>query len=290
MAAVVFKNYSYAYAKHCKVLDGVTLTIEKGSFTVITGPSGAGKTTLCLAIAGIVPHYYGGSLAGEVFVNDKKTVASSMSELAGQVGTLLEDYESQLLTMTVAEEVAFSLENQGLLREEIASRVKESLQLVGLSGLEQQEVACLSGGQKQRLVIAAVLATRPDILVLDEPASAIDPEGVQEIYKLLGELNQKYHITVIVVEHDLTRVLPYAQQIVLLQQGKVVTQGTCEKVIKDMWEQTEFKEAVPALLDIKMTLESELGVTFTKWFDEETAIEELRKYAIQIRRGVGKSA
>jgi energy-coupling factor transport system ATP-binding protein len=202
----------------------------------------------------------------------------------------MEDYESQLVAMTVEEEVAFALENQGLKREDIAQQVKEVLNLTGLSGLDKWSVADLSGGQKQRLVIAGVLAAKPDILVLDEPASALDPEGTENLYTLLGSLNQEHGITVVVVEHDLARVLAYADQFVLLMAGKLVQVGTAGEVLTHMWQQQVFCEAVPPLWQLKLSLEATEGVRFADWQTEQQAIEELQQYLGAHQEGESRSA
>ena len=278
MMAVIFRDFSYGYPRSTEALAGIQLTINKGSFTVIIGPNGAGKTTLCLAIGGIVPHYFGGSMSGEVIVDEINTLNSSMSQLAKQVGSVLEDYESQLVAMTVEEEVAFGLEGQGMTHGEMVDSVLRALHMVGLAGFEKAEVATLSGGQKQRLAIAGVLALKPDILVLDEPSSALDPEGAAAIYKLLGELNRKQGITIVVVEHDLSKVLAYADQFVLLMGGRLAKVGTPEQVLLHMWRQEIFREALPPLWQLKLSLEDALGRPFGNWQNEQDAIKELVRY------------
>ncbi len=277
MSAIALQNFSYAYNHPKRVLDNINISIEKGSFSVVLGPSGAGKTTLCLAVAGAVPHYYGGSSAGKVHVAGINTQESSMQQLALTVGTVLQDYETQLVTMTVEEEVAFSLENMGIAPQEITHRVKESLFKVGLTGYEKQAVTDLSGGQKQRLVLASVLATNPKILVLDEPTSALDPEGTGSLYKLLSELNQKHGITVLVVEHDIATVLPYADQFILLENGQLVFSSTPEEVLTFMAKNQVFTEAIPPLWQLKLMLEKLTIQQFGPWHREEEAIAQLRK-------------
>ncbi|TWH46667.1 energy-coupling factor ABC transporter ATP-binding protein [Sporomusa sp. KB1] len=289
MMAVNFEHFSYAYPNSDVVLDDITMAIPEGSFTVITGPSGAGKTSLALAIAGVVPHYFGGRQGGSVQVGGVISAQSSMGELAKQVGTVLADYESQLVALTVAEEVAFGLETSGFGRSEIAERVNQALALVGLAGLEDREVAGLSGGQKQRLAIAAVLVTAPEILVLDEPASALDPEGAAGIYELLYKLNCQGK-TVVVVEHQLARVLPYASQVVVLQAGHLQFAGNLEQTLAFMWEQPALKLGVPPLWVIKLTMEEQTGLTLTAWKSEDEAAAELNKLMRTCAEGVAKSA
>lgn len=290
MAAIVFDNFSYAYDGAAKALDSISLNVLRGSFTVVAGPSGAGKTTLCLAACGVVPHYFGGSMAGTVRVAGVNTAGSSMGELAAHVGTVLEDYESQLVTMTVAEEVAFALENEGVGHGKIARRIDEVLAQVGLEGLGDREVGTLSGGQKQRLAIASVLAARPGIIVLDEPASALDPEGTEELYALLASLNREYGMTVLVVEHDLARVLAHTDQLVVLAGGRVACAGRPDEVLPAMWRQAELAAMVPPLWRIKLGLEERLATDFAAWRHEDEAVAELGGYIGARRREGTKSA
>ena len=276
MSYISLEHFSYAYNHPKKVLDQLTITIEKGSFTVVLGPSGAGKTTLCLAIAGAVPHYFGGSSAGDVHVAGIKVQDSTMHHLALTVGTVLQDYETQLVTMTVVEEVAFSLENMGIDAKEIALRVKETLIKVGLTGYENELVTSLSGGQKQRLVLASVLSTNPKILVLDEPTSALDPEGTESLYRLLGKLNKEQGITILVVEHDIATVLPYADQFILLENGKLMISNTPDHVLTFMTNNHIFIEAIPAIWQLKIMLQDHTKYQFSPWRTEQDAIIELQ--------------
>ena len=281
MSEISLQNFSYAYTHPKKVLHNINITLESGSFSVVLGPSGAGKTTLCLAIAGAVPHYFGGSSAGEVYVDGVNTKKSTMHDLALTVGTVLQDYETQLVTMTVEEEVAFSLENIGTHPVEVAQRVKESLEKVGLTGYEKQLVTDLSGGQKQRLVLASVLATNPKILVLDEPTSALDPEGTASLYRLLGELNKNHGITILVVEHDVATLLPHADQFILLEKGQLLFTGSPQETLSFMSKNQIFLEAIPPLWQLKFLLEEETTHQFDSWRLEEDASTELRQLLLK---------
>ncbi|MBP1764816.1 MAG: Polyamine-transporting ATPase [Firmicutes bacterium] len=273
MKAISFENFSYAYPKSKVVLDKLCFDVKKGSFTAIVGPSGAGKTTLCMAAAGVVPHYFGGRSAGSVVVQGVRTMDSTMGELAKGVALVLEDYESQLVAMTVEEEVAFGLENACVDPKLISSMVQETLQLVGLAGREQQEVGGLSGGQKQRLALAGALVTKPEILILDEPASALDPEGAAELYGLLGRLN-KQGMTIMVVEHEIARVLPHIDQLVLLLNGSIAVVDQPEAALRKMNAEGLFQEAIPPLLELRFLLEKS-GCRFGTWRCEADAVREL---------------
>lgn len=290
MAAVIFRDFSYAYPRKSEALTEIDLAINRGVFAVVAGPGGAGKTSLCLAVAGVVPHYFGGRMAGTVTVEGINILESSMSQLAVKVGTVLEDYESQLVAMTVEEEVAFGLENRNMAAGEVLRRIEEALAMTGLSGLEKSDISALSGGQKQRLAIAGALAVRPDILVLDEPASALDPEGAAGLYALLGELNRQHGMTVIVVEHDLAKVLNYADQFILLSEGRLAKEGKPGEVLRFMWQQQIFREAIPPLWQLKLSLEAASGIQFAEWRNEEEAINQLQQYLSRGETEAGKSA
>lgn len=245
MGAIVIDHLSYAYPRSQTVLRDLSLTIPQGAFAVITGVEGAGKTTLCLALTGAVPGYFGGRMAGSVTVGGLNAAQVPVADLAEKVGIVLADYDSQLVALTVAEEVAFGLENRGTAPEEIAALSREALAMVRLSGKESREVSSLSGGQRQRLAIASMLVTKPDILVLDEPASALDPEGSAELYGLLSDLNKSHGKTVVVVEHNLADVLPYADLMIVMDEGQVVNCGNPQAALTFMAEQGVYIEAVP---------------------------------------------
>ena len=158
-------SYSYLFS-NAPALENVNINIEQGSFVVITGPNGAGKTTLLMSMAGAIPHYYGGTMKGMVFTGGKAVTQTGIADLASSIGVILSDYSAQIVTMTVGEEMAFTLENHGFSPEEIRRRSEEALRKVHLDGLEERKVSTLSGGQRQRLVVAAVLAEEPKVLVM----------------------------------------------------------------------------------------------------------------------------
>ncbi len=264
IVSVEHLTYTYPFSEK-PVLSDVNLSVQKGDFVVLTGSNGAGKTTLLMSMIGAIPHYYGGTMRGMVFTDGHATTQTNISDLASSIGVILADYGAQIVTMTVGEEMAFTLENHGFAPEEIRKRSKEALSMVHLDGLEERKVTKLSGGQRQRLAIAAVLAEEPKVLVFDEPTSALDPEGVREFYELVGSLNREYGLTVIVAEHHLEAVLPYAKKFVLIDEGKIISEGSPETVMRCMYEHHIYEEAVPDLFRAELDLEKD-GVRFPRSF------------------------
>ena len=262
--AVEFKNFHYAYNGGEVVLKDINVSVKEGSFTVLLGPSGAGKTTMCKAMAGIIPYYYGGRYAGSVEVLGEDTKGRRVSDIAMRLGLMLEDYESQLVSLTAGEEVSFSLLNHGFPPDEVEERMKKALEDVGLPGRENYQLDELSGGQRQRLLLASVLAVHPRVLVLDEPVSAMDPEGSVSLYKLLYKIHQKYNMTVIVVEHNLDYVLPYVTDMIVLQDGSVVASGSFEEAASIAYEDRELRRILPALWQVKLNLEKRDGIHVEK--------------------------
>ncbi|MFZ0531797.1 MAG: ATP-binding cassette domain-containing protein [Anaerolineales bacterium] len=197
-------------------LRGVNLQIPDGELCLVMGPSGSGKSTLLRCINGLIPHFSGGSLSGNIRVNGLDPVRLSPREMSRMVGFVFQDPESQFVVNRVEDEIAFSLENAALPKDEMETRVEEALRLLELTQLRSRRLETLSGGEIQRVAIAAALALKPNILVLDEPTSQLDPHGAEEVLQALVQLNKQLGLTVIIAEHRLERVLPHAGQIIYL--------------------------------------------------------------------------
>ena len=199
-------NLSFTYSGADKpALQNINLTIEDGEFVLITGPSGSGKSTLCRCLNGLVPHFYGGKIGGKAEVQGMDVMEHLTRDLATKVGMVFQDPENQLVTTDVEREIAFGLENFGFSRDLIARRIEEALDTVGIAALRFRRLEELSGGEKQKVAVASVLALHPEILVLDEPTSELDPKGAEEVLSLLERLNDELGITIILSEHRLDR-------------------------------------------------------------------------------------
>lgn len=230
-AIATFDNVSYMYPRSTvPVLRDITLEIRKGEFLGLIGPNGSGKTTLCLALNGIVPQFYGGRFFGAVSVAGLDTLEHPISTLARRVGIVLEDPETQITATSVENEIAFALENLKVPRDEILSRIPRVLEAVRLEGMEHRHPQELSGGQKQRLAIAAMLAVRPSLLILDEPTSQLDPVGAQEVFRTVQELNRELGVTIVMASHAAEELAERADRLVLLNAGQIVDAGPPAKL------------------------------------------------------------
>lgn len=272
---IKFTDFYYGYINSDVILKDINFAIKQDSFTVIAGPSGAGKTTMCKAMVGIVPSYYGGRYAGNVEVLGENIKEKKVSDLAMRVGIMLDDYESQLVSLTAGEEVAFSLLNHGFAPSEVEDRTKKALADVGLPGRENYQLDELSGGQRQRLLLASVLAIHPEILILDEPVSALDPDGAKSLYELIYKIYKQHNMTVVVVEHDLNSVLQYATDLIILDKGTIVAQGPFAQAAKITYGYPALRENLPELWQIKFDLEKRFGIALGEWRNEAAALAEL---------------
>ena len=232
------------------VLDCVDLDIERGEFLSIMGPTGAGKSTLCLALVGIVPQSTGGLIRGEVRVDGLDTKTEAVASLAGRVGVVFQDPETQLFNMNVEAEIAFGLENKGVAPEEIVERVDWAARMVGIEGLLERSPFELSGGQKQRVAIAAVLAMTPEVLVLDEPTASLDPRGKQEVFAVVRDLRRQRGMTIVMVEQDAECIAEFSDRVAVLAEGRVQRLGSPPEVFARADELERLGLRVPQVTEV----------------------------------------
>jgi energy-coupling factor transport system ATP-binding protein len=223
IAALAFDAVTYSYpGVDAAALDDVSLTVDPGELVVLAGPSGSGKSTLLRAACGLVPHFHGGTFAGRVVTGGLDTRDHGPAKLAAVAGTLFQDPETQVVMSTVRSELAFPLENLGWAAPAVARGVEEAALALGLGGLLDRPTHELSGGELQRVALAAALAGRPRLLLLDEPTSQLDPVAGDELLGVLRRLNEEWGTAIVLAEHRLERCLPAADRVIELRAGRVV--------------------------------------------------------------------
>jgi energy-coupling factor transport system ATP-binding protein len=212
-----FEHLTYTYPGAAEpALKDVSLQLPEGELILVIGPSGSGKSTLLRCINGLVPHFSGGALAGNVRVQGVDPVAATPKVLSRHVGFVFQDPEAQFVMDRVEDEIAFALENAAMSPQEMRVRVEETLDLLDLEPLRSRPLSTLSGGERQRVAIGAALALRPQILVLDEPTSQLDPKSAEDVLNALVRLNTDLGLTILLAEHRLERVLPFVDRVVYL--------------------------------------------------------------------------
>lgn len=232
MAIIKVKNLKYRYPETKELaLKGISFSIKKAEFIGIIGQNTAGKSTLCYALAGLVPHFFKGAYGGQVFINGTNIREENLTEVSSKVGLIFENPFSQIsgAKFTVYEEVAFGLENLGIPRKEMIERVDKSLHLLDIYSIKDKNPFNLSGGQMQRVAIASVIAMEPDILILDEPTSQLDPKGTEEVYQVIENLT-KIGITIILAEQKMEKIATYANRVMLLHDGEIIDFDIPQKV------------------------------------------------------------
>lgn len=232
MAIIEIKNLTYTYPGASKSsIDDVSINIEKGEFVLITGPSGCGKTTLCRTFNGLIPHFYQGDVKGEISVAGINTLQHHTYEMAKHVGLVFQNPENQLFALSIEKDVAFGLENNGVPREEMRRKVDWALNQTGIYDIRERSPHEISGGQQQRVAIASVLAMNPEIIVLDEPTSFLDPLSAEKIFEVIYRLNKQQGITVVLVEHRLDLTAKYTNHLIVMDKGKVRLEGNPRQIL-----------------------------------------------------------
>lgn len=293
MDAVTIKNFYWRYPNFAGVvsdfaLKNINLTIKYGEFFGITGPSGAGKTSLCFSIAGLIPHqmqlnerdprqYISGTvqvfdeIVSTVEEKDGKHVVTGKGVMAPEVGLVMQDPESQFLTMSVKQELSLGLQFLSIDAKEIEVRIKEALDRVGMVDIydiaDKIHPSELSGGQKQRLIIAAFIAMRPKILILDEPTSDLDPAGKLEIIEAIQKLKKAGDLTVILVEHNPELMQNFADRMIVLNEGTIVAMGKPDDIYSDIDLINKYNIYAPEIAELKCGNDSKRCTTIKSFIE-----------------------
>ena len=229
------KNVTYTYPLADEPsIRNVSLNIEEGKFYGVVGENGSGKTTLCAILRGFAPNFYQGDIQGEVLVYGKP-IGEYGGELATKIGYVFQNPFTQIsgVKETVFEEVAYGLENFGVPVEEIVERVEAIMKLTHIDSLAEKNPLELSGGQMQRVALASVLVLEPDILIIDEPTSQLDPQGTESVFEIIKMMKDKKK-TIILVEHKIDLIAEYADEVLVLKGGKLIASGDKAQILSDM--------------------------------------------------------
>ena len=246
MGYLKLENVNYKYPLEEKnTLQNINIEIKKGEFWAVIGKNGSGKTTLCNILRRFVPDFYKGELTGKITLEGKELKDYSQKEIVQKIGFVFQNPFTQIsgVKNTVFEEIAYGLENLGIERETIISEVEKILKLLEIEKLRDKNPYNLSGGQKQRVALASIIAMNPDILVIDEPTSQLDPKGTEDIFKIINLMANEGK-TIILVEHKLELIAEYAENILVLDEGEIILSGKAEEVLNN-----------------KILLEKEIGMT-----------------------------
>ena len=238
MNSIDIKNLTFTYpGASTPTLSGVSLTIEQGDFVAIVGNNGCGKSTLCKAMNGLIPHFIAGEFEGEVLSGGLNTLEMDIGSLAQKVGYVYQDFENQIVRPTVLDDASYACMNYAM--KDYLERGKEALEMCGLAGREADYIWQLSGGQTHLLALAGAVSLRPEVLILDEPIAQLDPGHADRIYQILKELNEKHGKTIIVIEHHTEYIADYCRHVVLMKDGAVKWKLPAEEALQRVEELEE---------------------------------------------------
>lgn len=258
------------------IFDGLNLSIPEGVFCGIVGSNESGKTTLVECMKGLIPNAMTGVYRGEVKLFGETVMGDDKNGLPELSGIVFCDPDAQFTTMSVVEEIAFGLENLGVDEREIGRRIQWVVGLCHLDGLLDKPPFDLSGGQKQRVAIAAVLATKPRAIILDEPTSMLDPKSKDEIFNILQSIKEELNITVIVVEHNIEKIAELADEVILMGGGKVLRHEKTPEFFKavDLLEKNSLE--VPETIKLEYYLYDKLGIDRIAPVHFDEAVAEIK--------------
>lgn len=225
-------NYSFTYAGSDRpTLRNIDLEVKEGEFVLVVGLSGSGKSTMCRALNGLIPNFYGGEISGRVTIDGQDTRSVKTDKLSGTIGMVFQDPENQLVMTNVENELAFGMENMALPRKEMKERVLQYAEYFDLQKFMNRFIPELSGGEKQKVALASVIAMRPKYIVLDEPTSQLDEETAFLFLDFLEKLNKEHGVSIILVEHRLERCLRYASRLIYMKDGGIEKDGPKDEVV-----------------------------------------------------------
>jgi cobalt import ATP-binding protein cbiO 1 len=273
-------SYKYPLTEE-NILKNITIGIEKGEFWAVIGKNGSGKTTLCNVLRRFSPDFYKGELTGRIILENKELKDYTVKEIVQKIGFVFQNPFTQIsgVKETVFEEIAFGLENLGLEANHIKNKVEETLELLHIKELRHKNPYELSGGQGQKVALASIIAMEPEILIIDEPTSQLDPQGTEEIFKIINMLAEKGK-TIILVEHKIELIGEYAEKVIVLDEGEIILKGDTKDVLKNkLLLEKEIGMPQYAMLAYELSENMPDKIKFEEIpITKETTLRELKKY------------
>ena len=272
MNALTVKNLSFGYNEEI-ILDDVSFAIKEGTYVSLLGHNGSGKSTLAKLFIGLLP-----ANSGQIFVSDLELNKDNVTKIRNNATIVFQNPDNQFIGVTVEDDIAFSLENRNVPRKEMRALIIESARKVGMESFLTKEPAYLSGGQKQRVAIADALVINPQILILDEATSMLDPKGKKEILGLIRAMKKENpSLTVISITHDVEEAY-LSDEVIILDKGKIAAQGKPDDIFTDKELVNKYELAVPFIIQLKDKLIS-LGMDVSK----EDTLESLGEKICQLK-------
>ena len=250
MSQIEINDVSFTYPSRSQPsLKRINAEIERGEFILLTGPTGCGKSTLLRTLNGLIPHASGGTLSGNVTIDDINLAGQSLATTCQHVGLLFQNPDDQFFCPVVEDEVAFGLENLGVPSCQIDARIDAALKQVELTGFRERPVATLSGGEKQRVELACLYAMRTRVLLLDEPTSYLDPKGTSDILEILRRLNRENGTTVVIATHRVAEIAPLCDRVWLMDRGEIILDASADRAFSDLTPYRNLGVEVPDLAE-----------------------------------------
>lgn len=273
-------SYKYPLTEE-NILKNITIGIEKGEFWAVIGKNGSGKTTLCNVLRRFAPDFYKGELTGRIILENKELKDYTVKEIVQKIGFVFQNPFTQIsgVKETVFEEITFGLENLGLEANYIKNKVEETLELLHIKELRHKNPYELSGGQGQKVALASIIAMEPEILIIDEPTSQLDPQGTEEIFKIINMLAEKGK-TIILVEHKIELIGEYAEKVIVIDEGEIILKGDTKDVLKNkLLLEKEIGMPRYAMLAYELSENMPDKIKFEEIpITKKAALRELKKY------------